>query len=325
MVNDTLKTYLSDHNISLLLWYTSLVCLIAAWNVCRFSRVFARVTVVVLLFKVLLSTISMLPPHLYAVAYLLNPSYIKTYAPPINPLHYHTSTTMMAVQLVALVFFTGLACAPARLADRFWMFKTILVDWVIVIIMLIVTSILDLTTKTSYFFVFLAYTMGANVGFVLMKMVELQWRRQSQYLDAADSVIFDTDAPESDEPSSSSSSTAPSQRDNVDYSKLTEQELNTILSSPSPHHQEAPADPLRVFINNLKAPLYVRGHLYSRELVVAISLLGIALSNYFIEYQTQIASWIMSFSFGVVLTLLSYYVSITDSSKPVVVANKKDM
>ncbi|EFA78064.1 hypothetical protein PPL_08710 [Heterostelium album PN500] len=307
------STYMDAVNIDIVLWLLSLLVFVCAWNICGVSKTFSRILLVVLLARVTLSLVSILPDYLYRNVVQLNPAYFNVYAPHYE--RFNTTPQILAIQAAFGLFFITLSI-NSKLADRFWMTKTIIIDWVLVIVALVVTSIMDLVGKSNYFFVVLAYTLGANVfGYAIMKFIEMQWAINNQYLNISNNVVFDTDATvvvNKDHLSSEATETSPSPFvDDTDYSKLSEDQLNEILSAPSPDHMEEPEDPSKVFINNLVAPVFVRSQIRSKEIVCATLLFIFVLSNRLMEHPSSINAWKLASLFGFTSTILAYFSSIS--------------
>eukprot|EP01133_Synstelium_polycarpum_P015418 gene15418-18285_t len=252
---------------SLIEWTVSLVAFIFAWNISGLNKTFARIVVGVLAYKSLIVLIQHMQSDLYSQV----PRQLTAVAPHVIKASLTPPIIMAQLMLLA---FTVVLATNASLAEMIWLGKTIIFDWFIFVLVLLGTSLYDLWYKTTYFVLVLAYFVGANIlGFAVMRAVELIWSIQSNHLNPAAQVVFDTDDTLSPTLQSSTSTSTSADDSNLvdktDYSKLSNDELNQILSEPSPSHREMPFDASKVYINNLSSSTFVRRHLRATELVLS--------------------------------------------------------
>ncbi|KAM9958422.1 hypothetical protein ACTFIW_001287 [Dictyostelium discoideum] len=144
------------------------------------------------------------------------------------------SIEIIGIQSCLIIFFSTLGF-NIYLADKFWLIKTIIVDWIISAILLIIFSITDLLKNQSNVYSVISYIFGSNIlGFGTIKIQEFLWNLSSKYDDKLnskiikstksnnnnnnnnnnnkqdDNIIYDTDSSFNGQSSSSSSSSSSS-------------------------------------------------------------------------------------------------------------------
>ncbi|EGG16593.1 hypothetical protein DFA_09140 [Cavenderia fasciculata] len=299
---------------SIFIWTTSVILFIVAWNVGGVGKTTSRLFIGVFIYKALIQVIKHLPTeHLQSLRSVIGDDanlYLEWYMG--GTPHAFTLQTL-SLQAAVIVFFGGILAFNIKLADRFWLVKSILIDWIGVVIALLSTAIYDAVNHNSIFFVVtLAYFFGANIlGFGTMKMIEYCWSIRSRKLNVAENLVFDTDETETETNQSTTTTTTTIEKDTTDYSKLSEDELNEILSSPEHLEMERAEDPSKIFINNLRAPVYVRSTIRPKELVITILMMVYALSNQIIQYYQFVSLWQIALLVGLCTTLLAYLTTIS--------------
>ncbi|KAN0009417.1 hypothetical protein ACTFIU_006707 [Dictyostelium citrinum] len=98
------------------------------------------------------------------------------------------SIEIIGIQCCLIIFFSTLGF-NIYLADKFWLIKTIIVDWIISAILLIIFSITDLLKKQSNVYSVISYIFGSNIlGFGTIKIQEYLWNLSSKYDDKLNST-----------------------------------------------------------------------------------------------------------------------------------------
>ncbi|KAF2077977.1 hypothetical protein CYY_000701 [Polysphondylium violaceum] len=245
------------------------------------------------------------------------------------------SNAVIATQLGLIVVFALLG-NNVYLADKFWMIKTVIIDWVLAVILIIVTGISDLSNKQNNFFLVLSYIFGANIlGYGVIKVCEFFWNYRSkcddiknaeiqqQQRQLQENVVFDTDnefvneeSPVNTQQTDSINNSGEIQPvyDSLDYNSLSESQLDEILSAPSPSipYTRKPQEKNKItFINNLVAPQNIHQKICAKEMVGCVILWIYSISNSMIQHFNIYSTSKILVVIGFSTTILAYLSTIS--------------
>ncbi|EGC33071.1 hypothetical protein DICPUDRAFT_88938 [Dictyostelium purpureum] len=343
-------------------WFAGIILFSIAWSIGTF-----KVLSNILLSFFVVESIQQFIQHLPAEYYEQFKEIISNLLIPFAGENF--TKEIVGVQCLLILFFSFLGF-NIYLADKFWLLKTIIIDWVLTLILMVAFSITDLLNQQTRVFLVLSYIFGSNIiGFGTIKLLEYFWNlaskldstiiiknnnniikssttsksnsnQKSKNLD--DSIEFDTDNHYNN---TGSTTTAQDEEpiyqveesvetvekvlieengqlieeeikiDNIDYTKLTESELDAILSEPIQESQVSTRNLVyhksTKFINNLMAPENINQRISAKEFVGVIILWVYAMSNLIIENYSIFTTANILVFIGFSGTILSYLSTIS--------------
>jgi len=317
-------------------WLSGFILFVTAWSIGTYKS-FARM----ILFFFIYKSIQEFTLHMPSCAY----TYIKTtldstvdssnigalfqqFAP--QSLHSPFTYTVIGIQCLFIIAFALLG-NNVYLADKLWMMKTVIIDWVLAVVFLIVTGISDLSNKQNNFFLVLSYIFGANIlGYGVIKVCEFFWNYRSK-CDATqnaetqnqENVEFDTDTVfnENNVDNTNTNNTTTNANDEIqpvydslNYDALSESQLDEILSAPSPNipFTRYPQEKNKItFINNLVAPENINQKICAKEMIGCVLLWIYSISNSMIQHSDIYSCSKVLVVIGFSTTILTYLSTIS--------------